>query len=347
MLILGFVFSIAVHARESEQFAAQVAREHKLNPAQTQALKVLLTGSSQLTRNIGTEDPRKLQGPNNSWHPASRQTCIERVLRTGKIAQNPAYLRLCKAPWMAPVPLVGQSPESAKVCIDQFEFPNIPCEYPVVWSTAATAKKICESMGKRVCNSHEWEGACAGGAQPVKDYFFEIRDRSARRAHINQRREIVWAFHATGSARNRDSRALCGVFSENDPDLESPMRERPRAYYSAIGKSLACQTSGSDFNSCGTNTWPAGFKSDCRSRYDVYDLHGNVAEVTSLPETADQLADGRGRTGGTERKGSFFVYRSGYPDDCRVRQPYEHHGNYATDSMAYYQEGFRCCKDIE
>ena len=55
-----------------------------------------------------------------------------------------------------------QKPEDAKVCIDQFEFPDIPCAYPVVWVKAREAAEICSAMGKRLCDAHEWEGACEG-----------------------------------------------------------------------------------------------------------------------------------------------------------------------------------------
>lgn len=347
-----FVFLVVAwtglsQAKESEEFANKVIQAHKLPSARAAALKRVLTSAQGLTRNIGSEDPNQLQGPNNSWHMASRQSCIDKVIRTGLIKQNPAYEKICGAPWMAPIPQVGQGIESAKTCIDQFEFPGMPCEYPVVWTTSATAKTVCESMGKRVCNSHEWEGACGGSEYSLSDYAFEIGDRKARRAYTNKNRKVEWAYQFQKQlARIEDTRALCGVYSPHDPEIEMPMRANPGAYYSSIGKSLTCQNgNGSDYQTCGTNTWPSGFKYDCRSANDVFDMHGNVAEVMNLPDNASQLATANRAGGGTERKGSFFVYRNGYPDDCRVRQPYEHYGRYATDQMSYYQEGFRCCKD--
>lgn len=239
-------------------------------------------------------------------------------------------------------PVDGRPLQEAKTCIDQFEFPNIPCEYPIVWTTSASAKRICESMGKRVCNSHEWEGACAGRA---KSPDFNPR---ARKAAYNAQRPRTWAFQFQPEFEKvSDTRGLCAVYTPSDPELAQPMRSNPDAYYTRIGKSLNCQKGPSDYASCGTNSWPSGFKYDCRSETDVFDLHGNLAEVTSLPENESQLANGRDQIGGTERKGSFFVYRGDYPDDCHIRQPFEHFGNYAVDKMSYYQEGFRCCKDVE
>ena len=66
-----------------------------------------------------------------------------------------------------------QRPEDAKVCIDQFEFPDIPTAYPVVWVKAREAAEVCEVEGKRLCDAHEWEGACAGDLEPP-DYRWDL-----------------------------------------------------------------------------------------------------------------------------------------------------------------------------
>lgn len=346
LLRLGLcLIPMSAVAGESAEFADKVVAAHELRPDQARSLKALLTGTHGLTRNIGTEDANEIKGPNNSYHMASRQACVDKVIRTGLIKPNPEFEKICGAKWMAPIPENGKGPSSAKVCIDQFEFPNLPCEYPVVWVASASAKRICEAMGKRVCNSHEWEGACHGRERSTREYYFGAGERAARRAMTNGNRQRVWAFQWQPEyARVTDSRRLCGVYSANDPEIDP----RARGQFTQIGKSVHCQRGpGSDYQTCGTNSWPAGFKYECRSQFDVFDLHGNLAEVTSLPAHEGEIADGRGQIGGTERKGSFFVYRGDYPDDCHVRQPYEHHGNYATDKMSYYQEGFRCCKDAE
>ncbi len=56
-------------------------------------------------------------------------------------------------------PSKGQKAEDAKVCIDQFEFPNIPCEYPMTWMRDRQAHLICKAIGRRLCDAHEWDGA--------------------------------------------------------------------------------------------------------------------------------------------------------------------------------------------
>lgn len=344
VLIHSFFSGPHAIAKESEEFADKVNAVHGLNGEPARQMKKILMGTPRLTRNAPGEDPLSLQGPRNSWHMATRKACIDKVITTGLIKQDTQNLKLCGAPWMVPVPAKGQSPTQAKFCIDQFEFPNIPCEYPVVWGSSAVANKVCRAMGKRACNSHEWEGACQGFDAGVASYKFSVQRQSQRRPKVNAERPISFAFSARSPSK--DTRKFCGVYSPQDPDIASPMKQDLSKYYSGIGKSLGCQKSGSDYDSCGSNTWPAGFKYDCRTENGVFDLHGNVAEVTNLPEAENEIADSAGQLGGTERKGSFFVYRSDYPDDCRVRQPYEHFGPYGTDTMGYYQEGFRCCKDL-
>jgi hypothetical protein len=67
----------------------------------------------------------------------------------------------------------SEKPEDAKACIDQFEFPDLLCTYPVVWARAREAAEICWAMGKRLCDAHEWEGACAGALKPP-DYRWDL-----------------------------------------------------------------------------------------------------------------------------------------------------------------------------
>ncbi|PIT99020.1 MAG: hypothetical protein COT74_12310 [Bdellovibrionales bacterium CG10_big_fil_rev_8_21_14_0_10_45_34] len=348
-LFLVEILTESAPAKESEHFANRVISEHGIDGEAANRLKSLLM-NSEATRNIGTEDLNEFKGPNQSVHPASRSSCVKKVLDTGLIKPNPQFEKICGAKWMAPVPEVGGTTANARVCMDQFEFPNIPCEYPLVWSPASLAKQVCETMGKRVCNSHEWEGACAGGIEVNDPYLFSDTSLQSRRARYNQSRDRVWAFNWNPELSNIFSREvfshdICGIYSPNDPDMEPEILSSPGRYYNTIGKSLACHTMNSDYKSCGTNTWPAGMKHLCRTQNEIYDLHGNVAEVVNFPQTKEGIARGK-TTDFTERKGSFFVVRKTYPDDCRVRQPYEHFKEFATDRHSYYQEGFRCCKDL-
>lgn len=349
--ILLFHASIAC-AAESKEFADKVIQGHGLSGQQAERLRKILTGSHGITRNIGTEDETVWRGPNNSYHPVTRGQCRSKILETGIIRPNKEYERICGARWMSPIP---DASGKADVCIDQFEFPDIPCEYPLVWVPSKIAQNICQSMGKRLCNAHEWEGGCAGRIDPIATYRFDIANEQARRNAVNTKRELVWAFQSQPEFADRtDSSVLCGVYSPDDPDVLPEAKANIKGPPIA-GLSQGCAPDRSAYRTCGTNTWPAGYKYRCRSSQDVYDMHGNVAEVVNLPSYKGNIARGD-VTGFTERKGSFFVDRSRlkrrggvprYPDDCRVRQPYEHKKEIRYDTAhSFYQEGFRCCKDI-
>jgi formylglycine-generating enzyme required for sulfatase activity len=351
-IILVAILAISANGAESKAFAKKVIEAHKLSGESAKRVARLLTKSYGITRNIGTENPDTYHGPNNSYHPVTRAKCREKILDSHIIEQSAKNEKICQAPWMVPVP---NADGEATVCIDQFEFPDIPCEYPVVWTASKTAHQICQAMGKRLCNAHEWEGACAGEVKSTDWYRFDISNENTRRATINQSREKVWAFQDNPKYKSRtDSKVICGVYNASDKDIIPDARAHIKSG-SIAGLSKGCAPNKSAYKTCGTNTWPAGYKYECKSRQGVYDMHGNVAEVVNLPTNRHNFAKGS-KTGYTERKGSFFVDRSGlkkrggvarYPDDCRVRQPYEHKKLIRNDhAHSFYQEGFRCCKDI-
>lgn len=345
LLSLSLLFlTVTGFGAESLEFAQKLATEHELNEGQSKQLIKILTTTKNLTRNIGNEDLNDLSGPNNSWHPATRGECKQRVLDTGIISENKKFKSVCGAKWMVPVP-------GTNVCIDQFEFPNLPCEYPLVWTPASAAKKICESMGKRVCNSHEWENACATDEGNANPYRFDLATLNERRQVVNANRKRVFAFSSALGSGVKTAQ-VCGIYDKNDPDFSPQIKNSVSELYSSIGKSIQCHGQPSDYATCGTNTWPAGMKYQCRTESGIYDMHGNVAEVVNFPTSIEGIArsnsEGETVTDRTERKGSFFVARdkSMYPDDCKVRQPYEHFKIFSTDLHSYYQEGFRCCKDV-
>ena len=104
------------------------------------------------------------------------------------------------------------------------------------------------------------------------------------------------------------------------------------------------------WQTCTTDTEPSGSFPRCRSRFGIYDQHGNVAEIMTRVDwdgfTYDQL------------KGSAFFYsdlsttpyhwtdRNTYPDHCNF-DPRWHMEKIGTASHFNYHLGFRCCKSIE
>jgi formylglycine-generating enzyme required for sulfatase activity len=212
----------------------------------------------------------------------------------------------------------GETAETAKACIDQFEFPNIPCEYPVVHVRANEAAEICAAMGKRLCDAHEWEGACAGAVRDPETEYEWPKDRMQAEFWHNSKREKVWSY---GPKKNH---AVCATSSS---------------------RSEECL--GGGWNKCGSNTYPTGAFLQCKSSFGAYDLHGNAAEHMNLPTRPEEL---RMQNGGgvTEMKGSWFVFSiiEAHTDDCRWRAPSWHESRVMNDnSHRNYHLGFRCCGD--
>lgn len=117
-------------------------------------------------------------------------------------------------------------------------------------------------------------------------------------------------------------------------------------------KSCRARTAKTAWDTCGTDTEPSGAFPKCRSRFGVYDLHGNVAE-----EMTRVAADGRAVS---QLKGSAFFYvdvarKPGekqdpakdetYPDHCGY-DPRWHVEPIASAVHVNYHLGFRCCKSI-
>jgi formylglycine-generating enzyme required for sulfatase activity len=264
-------------------------------------------------------------------HPMSPQGCQEELGKMGVKYENEKFEGICKAKYMAPLynPATEKA-ENAKACIDQFEFPDVPCTYPVVWVRAREAALICKAMGKRICDAHEWEGACAGALLPP-DYRFDLAKgvspnaAVARMASVHNREygsHKVWAYG------DHYEKGICAASST---------------------KTAGC--TGGSWTGCGSNTFPSGSFPDCHSPLGVYDLHGNAAEHMNLPLNESQMAS-RGSTelGYTEMKGSWFIFDTYYAhqDWCRWRAPFWHGGRVMdAHSHENYHLGFRCCKTVE
>lgn len=253
-------------------------------------------------------------------HPMKRSECRAIREKAGLGAQA-AGDPVCARKNMVPLydPAAGESPKDAKVCIDRFEFPDIPCEYPVVYASAREAAELCEAAGKRLCDAHEWEGACAGALHPPEqEYAFGERRPYATWLH-NNRREIRWSY---GPKKNQ---SLCATQSRLTP---------------------GCVASG--WSACGTNTYPAGAFPACVSPFGAYDLNGNAAEHMNLPLAPEELMS-RGGSGATEMKGSWFIFgiKEAHEDDCRWRAK-DWHPSKVMDAGSHrnYHLGFRCCAGV-
>lgn len=280
----------------------------ELSPTEFERLSALVNGSRWMSQG----------NPEITEHPMTRAEC--RAIRE-KAGPLPKGNPRCGHVNMVPLydPKHGETADTARVCIDQYEFPNIPCEYPLVWVKANEAVDLCKAVGKRICDAHEWEGACAGALLPAeKEYAFGQRRMMIEYLH-NLERKQVWAY---GAAKDHSK---CATMSK---------------------KSATCTVI--DWGVCGSNTYPAGAFPECRSSLGVFDQHGNAAEHMNMPITPNELAS-RGGLGETEMKGSWFIFSTyeAHPDDCRWRAPMWHKTRIdAADSHRNYHLGFRCCSDI-
>lgn len=264
-------------------------------------------------------------------HPVTPKECQAKLAQLSVHYDNPRFEKICGGKYMAPLfNPAAERPEDAKACIDQLEFPDIPCEYPVVWVKAREAAEICWAMGKRLCDAHEWEGACAGSLEPP-DYRFDLAKgvspgdaiHRMRMAH-NQahRNDKTWSY---GPAYQK---GICAASSQKSPEC-----------------------TGGSWTKCGSNTFPAGYFPDCHSPLQVFDLNGNAAEHMNLPLNESQMSSRGSRgLGYTEMKGSWFIFDTyqAHEDWCRWRAPFWH-GTPVMDehSHANYHLGFRCCKTLK
>ena len=300
-------------AQNNQRLFEQLQSVHNFSEAQISRVKAIFAASGY----IGQGNPAVTK------HPATPEQCRERLQKSGVNYENPAFEKICGAKYMAPLyNPETQRPEDAAACIDQFEFPDIPCDYPVVWVRARAAAEICQAVGKRICDAHEWEGACAGALLPP-DYRFGLGINGMRSANNH-----AYAATKSWSYGPAYRKGICGAASHKNADCN-----------------------GGDWKRCGSNTYPAGFFPDCHSSLGVYDINGNAAEHMNLPLKESEMASrGSQSLGSTEMKGSWFIFDQyhAHEDWCRWRAPFWH-GSRVMDPKSHenYHLGFRCCKTIE
>lgn len=309
----------ATLAQQNELLFELLQKDQGLSPAQLDTIRAIFQRSGF----IGQGNPAVTE------HPDTPGGCHARLEAESLSYANPRFEEICHARYMAPLydPRT-QKPEQAKVCIDQFEFPDIPCEYPVVWVRAREAAEICAAEGKRLCDAHEWEGACAGALEPP-DYRFDLAQGVSPEEGIHRMRaahNLAYRSSKTWSYGPAYRTGVCAAASHKTPGCP-----------------------GGNWSKCGSNTYPAGDFPACHSPLGVYDLNGNAAEHMNLPLNESQMASrGSKELGYTEMKGSWFIFDTyhAHEDWCRWRAPFWHGTRVLDpDSHANYHLGFRCCKD--
>jgi hypothetical protein len=269
--------------------------------------------------------------PAVTTHPMTPEQCQARLQEQRVSYANPRFEKICGSKYMAPLyDPATQQPEDARVCVDQFEFPNIPCTYPVVWTRAKEAAEACSAVGKRICDAHEWEGACDGRLMPP-DYEFGIGGNVDPHTKIQLMRQSHNSHCAPTKRWSYGKDYRTGICATNST------------------KNAGC--AGGEWDTCGSNTYPAGSFPGCKSDFSVYDINGNAAEHMNLPTNPSEMAsNGSTSLGYTEMKGSWFIFDKirAHEDWCRWRAPFWHGTKLMSpDSHANYHLGFRCCKSLD
>lgn len=307
-------------AEQNELLFQQLQEVHGLSAEQMAAVRAIFSRGGV----IGQGNPAIAR------HPMTPEECRTKLVAADVRYENPEFTAICGGPFMAPLyDPATQTAAEATACIDQFEFPDIPCAYPVVWVRAREAAELCHAVGKRLCDAHEWEGACAGSLEEP-DYRFDLARGQSPGTAVKLMRDAHNRAHAAAKSWSYGpdyARGVCAAASSKTPGCE-----------------------GGGWSRCGSNTYPTGAFPECRSSLGVYDLHGNAAEHMSLPLDESQMASTGSRDYGyTEMKGSWFIFDRYYahPDWCRWRAPFWH-GSRVTDPHSHhnYHLGFRCCKTL-
>jgi len=137
-------------------------------------------------------------------------------------------------------------------CIDRFEWPNIPGEFPATMLSYETSQKICQALGKELCNEDQWTFACEGAnALPYPHgYDRYTQANSSFPGHV----VIGQGCQIDQFPRGRlNQNALM-----KNPYSARAMQELDRLWLAL----------------------PAGQQSQCQSSFGVFDLTGNIEEWT-------------------------------------------------------------------
>ncbi len=324
LILLGVVLlaqSSSSLREQNEILFNQLQHVHALSDTQMATIRSIFAKSGMMGQG----------NPAVTRHPVTSEEAQAKLKRLGIDYANPQFEKICGGKYMAPLYNPStQRPEDAKFCIDQFEFPDIPTVYPVVWVKAREAAEVCSAMGKRLCDAHEWEGACAGSLEPP-DYRWDLAKGLSPNAAVERMR-----------------------FAHNNADSTTKTWSYGPAYERGVCAAASVKTAGcngGNWAGCGSNTYPVGDFPNCHSPLQVYDLNGNAAEHMNLPLNESQMSSrGSLELGYTEMKGSWFIFDTykAHEDWCRWRAPFWH-GTRVMDehSHANYHLSFRCCKTLQ
>ncbi len=92
-------------------------------------------------------------------------------------------------------------------CIDRYEYPNKKGVVPTSNISYFEAEKKCQSEGKRLCYSKEWEKACKGKLNQRFSYGNSFKEKKCN--VYGQENRVVY------SGKKSDCESYYGTFSQN------------------------------------------------------------------------------------------------------------------------------------
>ncbi len=149
-----------------------------------------------------------------------------------------------------------------RVCVDQFEAPNIRGAKPKVMASYKSASRWCEKRGKRMCSESEWNFACEG---PEMKPFPHGYTRDPSKCNGDHR----WDSPNMSLVAKRDAKELArlwrGVPSGSQPECVSDfgVHDMPANNDEVV----AGETAGTKFSSVNTGgPWYSGVRNQCRPK---------------------------------------------------------------------------------
>ena len=122
----------------NESLFQQLQQIHGLSDEQMHHIRAIFAHSSVLSQG----------NPFLSKHPVTPQQCAALLEKQSVHYGNPQFEQICGGKFMAPLfDPKATTAERAKACIDQFEFPDIPCAYPVVWVKRLYVRPAFRGLG--------------------------------------------------------------------------------------------------------------------------------------------------------------------------------------------------------
>lgn len=94
-----------------------------------------------------------------------------------------------------------------RVCMDQFEAPNIKGKRPLVMQSFRSAQRWCSARKKRLCTEQEWELGCEGSERRPLAYGWAV-DKTACNSDKSWRAFDVTALKAGGEEAQRELEKL-------------------------------------------------------------------------------------------------------------------------------------------